>query len=224
MSGSLIARDCLFYDNRAAIGGAVSQRGTGDVLWENCTIYGNHAHSAGGVRVSSAEFRNCVFWANEPTQVVAEDSASIYYSVVEGGAPGVGNSSDPPLLQRSWRGLVWSPLPASPCVDGGDPELLDAVSDWHPRWPAGFADSPRSDIGAYGGPLNYLWSSFIERDGGGGRELRARHAPLRHRPGRPEANDEVAVAGQRAIAVRRPAVSSVEVPAPASHQPFAARR
>jgi hypothetical protein len=40
---------------------------------------------------------------------------------------------------------------SSPAIDSGDPAIEDGISDWHPQWPAGFPDSPRSDMGAYGG-------------------------------------------------------------------------
>jgi len=35
--------------------------------------------------------------------------------------------------------------------------MVDAISDWHPLWPAEHRDGPRADMGAFGGPTHRDW-------------------------------------------------------------------
>jgi len=157
----LTMRNCVVADNAATSGAGVYYSGDAKAKLRHCTIYENSAQSdAGGILLdttSSARLTNCVLWGNVPAQAAGGAELAIDYSVVQGGAPGTGNIDENPRLAPQRRDFPLPPERGSPCIDAGDPGFLDAISDWHPRWPRRFPDAPRSDIGAYGGPGNYLW-------------------------------------------------------------------
>ncbi len=163
MDGFPEMTNCVVSGNRAG------RKGGGAYLFfcfnfplTNCTFADNRAGTTGGafyITNSSEQIRlnSTIVWGNLPNAISAESAEpSAVFSDIEGGWPGTGNIDADPLL-RSASAIPWLLGPTSPCVDSGDPALTDAVYDTHPRWPAGFADGPRCDIGATGGPRNWEW-------------------------------------------------------------------
>lgn len=156
-------RNCIISDNRwSDWGGTITLNGPGHRLI-NCTIVGNRGSrgSTGAVYldyISEADIRNCIIRENYPSQIttLAPEGLTVEYSNVEGGWLGVGNIDADPLF-RAYRDFNYMLIPGSLCIDTGDPALEDGISDSHPRWPEWYPNSPRSDMGAYGGPGNIWW-------------------------------------------------------------------
>jgi hypothetical protein len=126
-------------------------------LIANNTVVGNAAgESGGGMRCANDAFptiKNNVFWDND-----APSSPEIYYygsepSVtfcdVRGSWPGEGNIDIDPLFMAP-DSADYHLQEASPCIDTGDPSILDACR------PPGLGEE-RSDMGAYGGEENCGW-------------------------------------------------------------------
>lgn len=125
----------------------------------NCTITNNSSDTGvGGVhfeRYDRASLTNCIIWGNDGEQISGEE-APVTYSNVQGGWDGVGNIDADPLF-ASYMGYDYLLKANSPCIDTGDPQVTDAISDWHPRWPEWHDNGIWSDMGAYGGPGNANW-------------------------------------------------------------------
>lgn len=152
--------NCLIENNTGLWGGGVHCF-TSYPLLENCTITGNTAIGAGGALycwgAADPGLVNCILWDNSPGEIfILTGDAHISFSDVEGGYAGEGNIDATPQF-ITWFGFSSLLRPGSPCVDAGDTALEDAVYDSDPRWPQGFPDGPRSDMGAYGGPGNGGW-------------------------------------------------------------------
>jgi hypothetical protein len=151
--------NCLLLDNRARRGGGASM--PAESALTNCTLLGNRAWEMGGAVDISGFFTesslsNCIFWGNLPSPVSISQYAkpAFRYCDDEGKLhSGSGNISIDPKLVSGF-GFQALLAPGSPCIDAGDPELHDQISDWHPRWPPLYPDGPRSDMGAYGGVGN----------------------------------------------------------------------
>ncbi len=103
--------------------------------------------------------RNTILWGNGPDPLFVGGDASItaIYCNIEGGWPGDGKIGSDPLFADRYHGFEHLLSADSPCIDSGDPAILDAVYDTDPRWPGGHVDGPRSDMGMYGGIGNWLW-------------------------------------------------------------------
>jgi hypothetical protein len=160
--------------NNIIVGNSASPAGGGlycrydRAILTNNVITDNSASRGGGIHVLNQGFSapivtNCVIWGNTAStgsQIDLEGSTGsivyVYYSDVQDGWSGTGNiDANPQFI--SYRGFDYMLHPGSPCVDAGNPAIEDAISDWHPRWPAWYANGPRSDMGAYGGPENVDW-------------------------------------------------------------------
>jgi parallel beta-helix repeat protein len=158
--------NCLLIENSATNhGGGALFTSSSMPTFTNCTIADNQASSAGGgIYYESntlATLTNSILWKNRPGEIFADpDLVAATYCDVRGGWPGEGNIDRNPRF-ISWAGFVDLLAPSSACIDAGDPQLEDDIYDWHPRWPQGFADGPRSDMGAYGGPGNDGWLSEL---------------------------------------------------------------
>jgi len=157
--------NCIFHDNEAGrLGGALTIRTEpSDIAVVNCTFSRNRTGRPGGALYAAGSLTvtatNCIFWANTPDQI--EGGASVTYSDVQGGWPGLGNVDADPLFAdveggdvhlksqpgrwfSSTRVVGWvTDNATSPCVDAGDPDM--AVSD-EPEPNGG-----RINMGAYGG-------------------------------------------------------------------------
>lgn len=98
---------------------------------------------------------NSIIWGNDAYEIRYDSlsNPSITYSDVQGGWPGEGNIDSDPLFRDTLNGdyhLQWmycGDQYDSPCVDAGDPGILDNPVNC--SWGLG---STRSDMGAYGGP------------------------------------------------------------------------
>jgi hypothetical protein len=175
---------CTFRNNRAReLGGGALIR-SNDCSIDNSLFAANQADNGAGIRLrvfsanitngtfvanrhgsgislsgSVVTLRDLILWDNSPRQIhtdSAEGTLHVQYCDLEGGWSGPGNLDlDPRFSSEAPGRFLLSPL--SPCIDAGDPQLEDNIYDWHPRWPQGFADGPRSDMGAYGGPGNGKW-------------------------------------------------------------------
>ncbi|UCC79514.1 MAG: T9SS type A sorting domain-containing protein [Candidatus Zixiibacteriota bacterium] len=126
----------------------------------NSIFYGNLSYGDGGgayIAYSSADIINSIFLQNEAVwgghQLGGHvDSLRLTYTNIEGGWPGVGNIDLDPLFRDPAGGdfhlmsVACGDSADSPCIDAGDPIILDSLLDC--SWGLG---GPRSDMGAYGG-------------------------------------------------------------------------
>jgi hypothetical protein len=129
----------VFSHNMSYRGGGIYCFDASPVL-EKCTISKNISSSSGGglfgIYYSSPSMNNCIAWGDSPDELDLDlGDPSITYSDVEGGWTGIGNINADPLFvlpeRRDFR-LLWD----SPCIDMGDPSLIDP-------------DSTRCDIGSF---------------------------------------------------------------------------
>ena len=99
-------------------------------LAQQCTIVGND----GGVDAPTPLFRVSSCIARDNGQHNLHAWGGVSYSNVSGGAPGAGNIDVDPQF---WNPAAsdWRLTPSSPCIDSGDPALLDP-------------DGSRADMGA----------------------------------------------------------------------------
>jgi len=155
-----VIANCLMIGNYADDGGAMRISREASPWIKNCTLVGNSGIRGGAIRVNSDSvpvLTNCILWDNFPEAIHDQlQLAIVRYSDVEGGWPGVANIDSDPLF-RSYRSLDHVLAPGSPCIDAGDPTRFDQIHDAHPKWPNGYRNGARSDMGAYGGPRNALW-------------------------------------------------------------------
>lgn len=152
--------NCLMLGNYGDDGGAMRISQASSPRINNCTLVENSAIRGGGIRVngvSAPVLTNCILWDNFPESIYDQpQGATVRYSDVQGGWPGVANIDADPLFM-DYRYLSHVLAPGSLCIDAGIPALSDEIYDAHPRWPQGYTNGSRSDMGAYGGPRNALW-------------------------------------------------------------------
>ena len=159
--------NCVVANNAGGGGVVVLVRGQENthVNVENCTFAGNWTGETGAVFLfnrqngNESSIRNTIIWGNGGRALRWEEEAPLVsYSNIEDGAYTCSEGTidqDPRFVSRG--GFDYLLHSASPSVDSGDPALNDGISDWHPRWPQWYPNAPRSDMGAYGGPLNSIW-------------------------------------------------------------------
>ncbi|MFH2000742.1 MAG: choice-of-anchor Q domain-containing protein [Planctomycetota bacterium] len=150
--------NCLLAGNKAGQGGwgsplssAPGEGGqAGGVYWMsegkmvNCTLVQNEAGQrgaypgstgplspGGGVLIPGGSIENCIFWENQPDQLIEEDS-SVHHSDIQGGWLGDGNIAEDPLFEdpvaQDYH-LTW----VSPCINRGSnadapPDDLEATA------------------------------------------------------------------------------------------------
>jgi predicted outer membrane repeat protein len=126
----------------------------------NNTLSRNVANQSGGGIYStnlSMNIINSVVWADSAVIEGNEiflwgDSLIVNYSNIQGGWPGIGNIDVDPLFRDPVNGdfhlmsIACGDSADSPCIDAGDPNILDSLLDC--SWGLG---GLRSDMGAYGG-------------------------------------------------------------------------
>ena len=121
---------CLFYGN-TGWNNAVPLGGSDAT---NCTVYGNSGGDDGG-GVDDVNAVNCIIWGNAQAQRTT--TATISYSIVQGGYTGTGNINSDPLFVNAGIGDFHLQT-NSPGINAGDPAIFDS-------------DGSRSDMGAFGG-------------------------------------------------------------------------
>jgi predicted outer membrane repeat protein len=151
-------------DNSASEGGGISAWESG-VKFYNSAIIRNTVTEyncrGGGISLeynSRSDLANCILWDNYASNIpdgIYTDTSSIVsasYSDIQAGWPGVGNINAEPLFRDPNHGdfhlmsIACGDSADSPCIDAGDPNILDSLLDC--SWGLG---GPRSDMGAYGG-------------------------------------------------------------------------
>jgi parallel beta-helix repeat protein len=173
-SSSIVA-NCIITGNVCARfgGGICSSQSSLSVI--NCTIVYNQSTgqwwnddwgSGGGIYCDSIFVKNSIIKGNKyyygANGVVCTKFAFITYSNVQGNWPGVGNINVDPLFRDRdnddfhLQATYCDDPNDSPCIDGGDPNVLDAVLDCQHG-----LGSERSDMGAYGGN-NFGWPTYVE--------------------------------------------------------------
>jgi hypothetical protein len=161
--------NCVFTDNEAQISGGAATADVANPRFVNCTMAGNSANAGGAVSGIGAYLEsfpvleNCILWDNAPHEIVISiGEATVRYSNIQGGWPGVGNiDADPrfrgPTLAHGAADFLL--LPDSPCIDAGDNTAVpsDVNTDilGHPRFQdhaashdTGNGDAPIVDMGA----------------------------------------------------------------------------
>ncbi len=123
----------------------------------NCTFSGNTGRGMDNGGGSNPTVTNCILWNNGSDEIFGP--ATVAYSDVQGGFPGIGNiDADPLFVDPDNGGLRLSP--GSPCIDAGDntavPDGIDTDLDGNARFvddpdtpDTGFGDPPVVDMGAY---------------------------------------------------------------------------
>jgi hypothetical protein len=166
-SSSGLVLNCLVADNLTegedgGDGGGFRISDGSTPIIMNTTIVNNHAERGAGVRCNKSYpvFINDIFWNNDGQDEIHDEEVvtiSISYSDVRGGWPGEGNIDADPHFGE-WREFDYLLSFDSPCIDAGDPYFADAIYDASDVWPdLGPRNGLRSDMGAYGGLLNFVW-------------------------------------------------------------------
>ncbi len=146
---------CIFYDNTATSGGGFySSESSANLI--NSVIYNNTATNGGalycndGIPTESIAptLTNSIIWGNSSGIASFDCSATVNYSVVEGGYAGTGNLDEDPLfIDAANRNLRLQPC--SPAINAGDnaavPSGITTDLDGNPR----FYNSGTVDIGAF---------------------------------------------------------------------------
>ncbi len=139
-TSTLVLRRCTITSNTAVGKGGGIYLGNSSLSLENCTVANNISQTdGGGIQVSSSDVAatGSILWGNDP-QAITDQTGTISatYSDIQGDTvwTGGGNINVDPLYVDAENG-DYHLLPGSPCIDAGDPALLDP-------------DGTRSDMGA----------------------------------------------------------------------------
>lgn len=138
--------NCLFAQDTASWGGGVFAQNFCLPTLINCTLGANYANQQGSAlynqQFSPFVLKNSIVWGNTgtPTPIFDEVIPSLlYYTTIEGGAMGIGNSSADPLFANladpNGADNLWANFDdglrlqcASPAINGGDnAELLPTM-------------------------------------------------------------------------------------------------
>jgi len=153
--GKGVIKNNVFYGNYSSNGGGISSFDLYEILIENNVFYRNSA-SYGGAIYSYGEggtLVNSILWEDSSSSEIYGSLALVKYCNIQDTLwPGVGNISINPLFRNSVNGdfhlmsIACGDSINSPCIDMGDPNILDSLIDCF--WGLG---TERSDMGAYGG-------------------------------------------------------------------------
>ncbi len=151
--------NCQITDNVASGSGGGAY--AFDCKLINCTVAGNSATWDGGGLITSngrATITNSIFWNNQG-QTHVTGNPTISYSIVEGGAPGIGNKSSAPRFINAAAG-DYRVRTGSPAIDAGSnaavPQDVTAALNGAPRFlddpqtvDTGLGTMPIVDMGAF---------------------------------------------------------------------------
>ena len=134
----------------------------------NNTFWGNIAQNGGGITILLANpvISNSILWQDSATEAHNEiyqqyGTATVEYSDIEGGWDGEGNIDIDPLFRDihasnyHLMSTACGDSADSPCIDAGDPDMIDLVLDCD----IGLG-TLLSDMGAFGGG-NFGWPTGI---------------------------------------------------------------
>jgi hypothetical protein len=148
--------NCIFSGNTADCGGGLYSNDANDLRLTNCTIAANSALNGNALACdsnwraypSNVQFTNCILW-DDGDEIWNNDNSTITmtHSDIWGNWPGQGNiDADPCFVDEANED--YHLLPASPCIDTGDPNYVDQPNekdiDGKPRVIGG-----RIDMGAF---------------------------------------------------------------------------
>jgi hypothetical protein len=127
------ATRCRIWRNQAQVGGGASNSDL-----KECTVYGNSASGVGGGLLNTTGnhiVRNSIVRGSTGGEITVQaGTVAVTYSDVQGGYAGIGNIDANPLFYGPLSG-DFHLKPGSPCIDTGDPTLMDP-------------DTSRIDMGA----------------------------------------------------------------------------
>jgi predicted outer membrane repeat protein len=133
-------------------GGTIDLQGASAANLDNCTLAANLSHRGpGGLRVgdtSTAQISNSILWSDAPLEISGK--ASVNYTCISGGHPGLGNTIDDPLMVDA-IGQDLHLLIGSPCIDKANKKYVTVTEDQDGR-SRSVGTGP--DMGAYEFPIN----------------------------------------------------------------------
>jgi hypothetical protein len=156
--------NCLFALNEAPGPAGMANWDGGNPTVTNCTFVGNVGVSSGGMwsgNNSHPAANNCIFWDNVGPNIVivSGSTATVTYSIVEGGYAGTGNLDADPLFVDPGSGN-YRLSAGSPAIDSASnpavPAGIEVDLDGNPRFvddpcreDTGLGDPPIVDMGSY---------------------------------------------------------------------------
>lgn len=125
-SAPTIVRNVIYGNTATGQGGGIAilnpSVGFAEVpIVDHNTVFGNSAGNGAGIGVwtnATPVILNTIAWGNNGPMLLG--GATVSYSDIQGGWPGTGNISEPPLFADALAG-DFSLLFGSPCIDAGDP-------------------------------------------------------------------------------------------------------
>jgi hypothetical protein len=106
----------VFYNNHSSYNGGAVSIYQASATFINCTFHGNTSYISVIAATPTTDFKNCIFWGNNPSSTFA--GLDISYSDVEGGNEGAGNiEMNPEFVDPDNEDFRLSP--ASFCIDAG---------------------------------------------------------------------------------------------------------
>jgi len=159
-SSPIIIKNVIVSNSALHWGGGIYCFESGPIILNN-TLSDNSCWQGGGIYCefsSDPIISNTICWADsaeDDLEIWADTSSgpTITYCDIQGTLwPGVGNINTDPLLRDTANGdfhlmsIACGDPYDSPCIDAGDPNILDSLLDC--SWGLG---GLRSDMGAYGG-------------------------------------------------------------------------
>jgi hypothetical protein len=163
---------CTIFQNKGLQGGGIH---SADGVITNCAVFLNEAGAGGGIHIDAGEVLNTTLIQNEAVYgggvdfdggrakccIIRENldndvrlTSGILEHCCFGGAPATdGNIDAAPLFEKPWDFHLQD---ASPCIDAGNPDAF-----WNDACLPPGKETPRNDMGAFGGPNNCVPISLI---------------------------------------------------------------